>query len=51
MSKVTRTITLDRQSGTTWPVTMRNGDAPWSRIAEMKSELRIVSVSARAMRA
>jgi hypothetical protein len=51
MSSVTRTITLDRQSGMTCPITMRSGEAPCSLIAEMKSELRMVRVSARAIRA
>ena len=51
MSSVTRTITEDRQSGTTWRRMMRAGEAPCRRTAAMKSALRMVSVSARAMRA
>ena len=51
MSSVTRTISEDRHSGTTWRQTMRTVEAPCSRAAAMKSLLRMVSVSARAMRA
>ena len=51
MSSVTRTIIDDVHSGSTWRVMMRACDAPKSRVAAMNSELRKVSVSARAMRA
>ena len=51
MSRPTRTISDEVQSGTTWPSTIRSGPAPWRRIAAMKSLRRIVSVSARATRA
>ena len=51
MSSVTRTMSDERQSGTTWPRMMRGVDAPCSFTAAMKSLLRIISVSARAMRA
>src|SRR5690606_3460214 len=51
MSRVIRTINEDRHSGMIWRSTMRNGDAPISSTALMKSELRTVSVSARAIRA
>ena len=51
MSSVTRTIIDELQSGITWPSTMRAPEAPWRRTAAMKSLVRIVSVSARAIRA
>ncbi|MOA60266.1 hypothetical protein D3C78_1850970 [compost metagenome] len=51
ISSVTRTMSDDMQSGMTCLSTMRKGDAPMSFTAAMKSELRKVMVSARAMRA
>ena len=51
MSSVTRTMTEERQSGTTCFRMMRVDDPPCSRTAWMNSELRMVSVSARAIRA
>ena len=51
MSSVTRTITEATHSGTMWRSTMRHGDAPMSSTAAMYSARRIVSVSARAIRA
>ena len=37
MSSVTRTISEEVQSGTTWPRMIRAGEAPWRRTALMKS--------------
>ena len=51
MSRVRRTIRDEVQSGMMWPQMMRALEAPCRRIAAMKSELRTVSVSARAIRA
>ena len=51
MSSVTRTITLDRHSGTMWRRMILPLRAPVSRTAAMKSLPRTVSVSARASRA
>ena len=51
ISNVTRTIIEEVHSGSTWRVMIRPCDAPSRRMAEMNSELRKVSVSARAIRA
>ena len=51
MSSVTRMMTDEVHSGMMWRRMTRNADAPCSRTAAMNSELRRVSVSARAMRA
>ncbi|MNU01440.1 hypothetical protein D3C72_2448490 [compost metagenome] len=51
ISNVTRTISDDMHNGMTCLSTMRNGEAPISCTAAMKSELRKVMVSARAIRA
>ncbi len=51
MSSVTRTITDDTHSGMMWRSTMRHGEAPIISTAAMYSVCRIVSVSARAIRA
>jgi hypothetical protein len=51
MSRVTRMISEEVQSGTMCDQMMRARLAPCRRTAEMKSELRMVMVSARAMRA
>src|SRR5262245_45374816 len=51
MSRVSRMITLGRQSGTIWVAMMRSGEAPCSSTAWMYSARRLVNVSARARRA
>ena len=51
MSSVTRTMTLETQSGTICRRMMRGAPAPAMRTAATKSLPRMVSVSARASRA
>src|SRR5690606_12695373 len=51
ISSVTRMMTEDEHSGRIWRRITRAAEAPCRRIAAMNSELRKVSVSARAMRA
>src|SRR5690554_641245 len=51
ISSVTRMIIEEVHSGSTCPTITRSGEAPCNCTAAMNSELRMVSVSARAMRA